>query len=64
MKDKIRDIFLNLGAEVCGVANIDSFINTPKGFHPAEIYSDCKSVIVFAKALPKGIAQVSPRNNL
>ncbi len=61
MKDRIKEIFLNLGAEVCGVANIDRFINTLKGFHPADIYSDCKSVIVFGKALPKGTAKVSPR---
>jgi len=61
MKDRIIEIFLNLGAEVCGVANIDRFVDNPKGFHPSDIYSDCKSVIVFAKALPKGTAKVSPR---
>jgi len=61
MKDKIKEIFINFGAEVCGVANIDLFIDAPKGFHPRDIYSDCKSVIVFAKKIPMGLAYVSPR---
>jgi epoxyqueuosine reductase len=61
MKDKIKEIFVKLGAEVCGVANITRFVNAPEGFHPTDIYADCKSVIVFAKTLPKGIAKVSPR---
>lgn len=61
MKDKIKEIFINLGAEVCGVANIDLFIDAPEGFNPKDIYSDCKSVIVFAKRIPKGLAHVNPR---
>lgn len=61
VKDKIKKVFINLGAEVCGVANIDQFIDAPKGFHPRDIYSDCKSVIVFAKKIPSGLAYVSPR---
>lgn len=61
MKDKIKEIFINLGTEVCGIANVDLFTNAPKGFHPVDIYSDCKSVIVFAKKIPKGLACVSPR---
>jgi epoxyqueuosine reductase QueG len=61
VKDKIKDIFINLGAEVCGVANIDLFIDAPEGFHPTDIYSDCKSVIVFGKKIPKGLAYINPR---
>lgn len=61
MKEKIREIFYNLGADLCGFANVDKFVDTPKGFHPKDIYDDCKTVIVFAKALPKGIAKVNPR---
>lgn len=61
MKDKIKEIFINLGAEVCGIANIDLFTGVPKGFHPTDIYSDCKSVIVFAKKIPKGLTHVNPR---
>lgn len=61
MEEKIKSIFLNLGADVCGIANINRFSETPKGFHPTDAYVDCKSVIVFAIALPKGIAKVSPK---
>jgi epoxyqueuosine reductase QueG len=61
MKDKVKQIFMELGAEVCGVANVDSFVNAPEGFNPKDIYPDCKSVIVFGKKLPKGVAYVSPR---
>lgn len=61
VKDKIKKVFINLGAEVCGIANIDLFTDAPKGFRPTDIYSSCKSVIVFAKKIPKGLAYVSPR---
>lgn len=61
MKEIIKEIFLNYGAEVCGVANIDLFVDASRGFHPTDIYQGCKSVIVFAKTIPKGTALVSPR---
>lgn len=61
VKDKIKEIFINLGAEVCGVANIDLFSDAPKDFQPTDIFPDCKSVIVFAKKIPMGLAYVSPR---
>lgn len=61
MKNEIKEIFLKQGADICGVANIDLFGDTPEGFRPTDIYSDCKSVIVFAKAVPKGAALVGSR---
>lgn len=61
MKDEIKNILINLGANVCGIANIERFTDAPKNFHPRDLYHECKSVIVFAKALPKGIAKVDPR---
>ncbi len=61
MKEKIKEIIGGLGADICGVANIDRFENIPFGFHPKDIYKDCKSVIVFAKHMPKGLSCVSPR---
>jgi epoxyqueuosine reductase QueG len=61
MKDRIKKIFTDLGAEVCGVANIDLFNDAPKGFNPKDIYSDCKSVVVFAKKIPSGSLYVNPR---
>lgn len=61
MKEKIKEIILSLGADVCGIANIDRFTDTPQGFSPTDIFEDCKSVIVFGIALPKGLIQVDPR---
>lgn len=61
MKEKIKKIIKKLGADICGIANVERFINTTPGFHPTDIYKDCKSVIVFAKCMPKGLAFVDPR---
>ncbi len=61
VKERIKEIILNLGADICGIANIDRFAEAPKGFHPTDVYAGCKAVVVFAKALPKGISLVSPR---
>lgn len=61
MEKKIKQILMELGADICGIANVDKFIDAPTGFHPRDIYRDCKSVIVFAKAMPKGLLHVSPR---
>ena len=61
MKNQIKELILNLGADVCGVANIDRFSEAPAGFHPRDIFPDCQSVIVFGIALPKGLTKVEPR---
>ncbi|MDR0232413.1 MAG: hypothetical protein LBI82_09885 [Dysgonamonadaceae bacterium] len=61
IEEKVKQIIFDAGADLCGIANIDRFSNTPAGFHPLDIYKDCKSVIVFAKRLPKGLAYVNPR---
>ena len=61
LKQKIKEILRELGADVCGIAHVERFENAPAGFHPADIYKDCKSVVVFARNMPKGLAYVSPR---
>ncbi len=61
MKGQIKELVLKLGADVCGVANIDRFIQAPSGFHPRDIFPECDSVIVFGIALPKGLAKVPSR---
>ena len=55
MKEQIKDLILSLGADVCGFANIARFSGAPAGFHPKDIFPDCKSVIEFGIALPKGV---------
>ena len=60
LKNKIKNILKTLGAEISGVANIDRFKDAPVGFHPADCFIECKSVIVFAKPLPKSMKKVRP----
>ena len=61
MKEQIRTLILGLGADDCGFAHIDAFADAPKGFHPTDIYRDCRSVVVFVKRIANGLKQVSPR---
>lgn len=61
MKEQIRKIVLSYGADLCGFASTDRFDDAPFGYKPTDIYSECKSVISFAVALPQGLAKVNPR---
>lgn len=53
-KSEIKNIAENLGADLLGIASVDRFNDAPEGHHPLDIYSNCKSVIVFAKRVPAG----------
>ena len=46
--NEIKQCAQSLGADLCGIASIDSFSNAPKGFHPVDIYPGTQSVIVIA----------------
>jgi epoxyqueuosine reductase len=48
----LKDLAQELGADLCGIAPADRFGEAPEGFHPADIYEKCKSVVVYAKRLP------------
>jgi epoxyqueuosine reductase len=61
MKEEIINIVLSVGADVCGFANVNRFVDFEKGFSPVDIYNDCKSVLVFGLALPHGLSKISPR---
>lgn len=61
MKEKIREILISNGADLCGFANINRFGNAPFGYNPTDIYNDCKSVVSFAVALPQGLTKIIPR---
>ncbi len=61
MKEEIRSKILNLGADVCGFASVNLFEDAQTGFHPTDIWKDCKTVIVFGIALPKGLSMVDSR---
>lgn len=43
-----------LGADLCGVASMDRFGDAPDGYHPADVFPSCKSVISFACRFPAG----------
>lgn len=53
--NEIKGIIYNLGAEICGIANIERFKDSPEGFHPQNILADTRSVIVFGCQFPKGV---------
>jgi len=61
LKAVIKKMLLSIGADVCGVANIDRFCESPEGFSPIDVYKNCNSVITFGIALPIGLSQVDPR---
>lgn len=51
---EIKEIAYSLGADLCGVASIDRFESAPSGFHPRDVFPNCKSVISFAVRFPVG----------
>lgn len=61
MKEEIRQIILALGADVCGFASGARLEEYPTGFSPQTIYKECKTVVAFGLALPKGLFEINPR---
>lgn len=61
MKEQIRQIIFSCGADVCGIASVDRFVDAPQGFSPKELFAACRSVIVLGVALSKGLAEVDSR---
>jgi epoxyqueuosine reductase len=53
----IKKIAVQYGADICGVAPVARFVDAPKGFHPSDIYPDCKSVVAFASHFPLSTLQ-------
>jgi len=50
-----------LGMDMCGVASIDRFANSPAGKHPRDVLPGCKSVIVVGARLLDGVVQANFR---
>lgn len=61
MKEEIRKMILDLGADVCGFARIDRFDGVPKDYHPRSIWKGCETAVVFGVALPKGLFEIGSR---
>jgi len=53
----IKNRTIQYGADICGIAQVDRSADAPKGFHPCDIYPDCKSVVVFAARFPLSTLQ-------
>ena len=50
--EDIKAIALGLGADKCGISSAERFDDAPKGFQPRDVYSRCKSAVVFLKQMP------------
>lgn len=48
----VKEAAAELGADLCGIASIDSFTDAPPGFHPTDVYPECQSVIIIACQFP------------
>jgi epoxyqueuosine reductase QueG len=57
--EAVKSILAGLGADLCGIAPVDRFEGAPAGFHPSDVYKDCRSAVVFARRLPAGVLHAS-----
>ncbi|MCK5181066.1 MAG: epoxyqueuosine reductase [Dehalococcoidia bacterium] len=55
--ETVKKRVIHYGADICGIASVDRFTGTPKGFHPCDIYPECRSVVVFASHCPLSTLQ-------
>ena len=53
----IKKRAMQYGADICGVAPMARFVDAPKGFHPCDIYPDCRTVVAFASHFPLSTLQ-------
>lgn len=53
-RETVKKILFSLGADLCGIANMDRFFDAPKGYHPCDDLPAYKSVISFACRFPAG----------
>lgn len=53
--EEIKSIAIGFGADQCGIAGVERFDKAPKGFHPRDVYSACKSIVVFLKKMPADV---------
>ena len=61
IKAMIKETAIKNGMDMCGVAGVDRFAESPKGRHPADTLPGCKSVITIGVRLLDGIVQANFR---
>ena len=54
-RSKVKQLALDLGADLCGIAPVERFEKAPKGFHPKDLFPQAKSAVVIAKRMPEGV---------
>ncbi|HNX90236.1 MAG TPA: epoxyqueuosine reductase [Candidatus Omnitrophota bacterium] len=57
---EIKDICLQAGADLVGIASAEKFGSAPKGFHPKDVMPTCRSVIVLGCEFPKTALDKAP----
>jgi len=57
--EEIKELAKTFGAQVCGIASVESFSAAPEGFHPRDILNTAKSVIIIGKEFNKGVFNAS-----
>ncbi len=50
--EELKNLVMSAGADLCGIASSQSFSEAPVGFHPEDIWSESRSVLVFALRMP------------
>ena len=53
-REDLRDYILGKGMDLMGIAD-PSLFDAPQGYNPTDILPGCRSVIIFAKAIPRGV---------
>jgi epoxyqueuosine reductase len=56
---EIKAMVLEMGADLCGIAPVERFSGAPEGFHPCDVWPECRSVLVFACRQPAGSLQAA-----
>ena len=51
---QVKALLKSLGADLCGIADVERFGEAPEGYHPRDVMPGCRSVIVFACRFPVG----------
>lgn len=61
IKEQIKKNARRHGMDLCGIAGVDRFTESPEGRHPCDILPGCKSVIVVGVRLLDGAVQANFR---
>jgi epoxyqueuosine reductase QueG len=57
--EQVKEAVRALGMDLCGIAPVERFAGAPEGFRPGDIFSACRSVVVFARKLPADVLRAS-----